>query len=138
VTKRKTTHTISKILDTVIIGQKQQNQNTEFSVKRNQSKLMLGFKISLENPLDALQGRPNLKFQACSVSQKELQCMNAYCHGVARNVCTTTGITSGTCCDMSGFLFMIYWPTDLLTMLWVKSSTEEVDVRSSSLFCCSG
>jgi hypothetical protein len=23
-------------------------------------------------------------------------------------------------------------------MLWVKSSTEEVDVRSSSLFCCSG
>jgi hypothetical protein len=62
-------------------------------MKRDWMKSLLDLDISLENPI-----------QVCSVSQKELQCLNANIYRDTRNAYITTGIISGICCDLDMFI----------------------------------
>lgn len=72
-------------------------------------KLIPGLNIPLENPLDALQRRLGFKvsdfsFKVCSISEKELQCMNMITILRCKDACVTTGTILGIYCDLDGFI----------------------------------
>jgi hypothetical protein len=84
-------------------------------MKKNWIKSVVGLKILLENPFAALQRKQgDLKFQFCSVYEKELQCVNV---NILRRCKKCLRNNRGNFRHLFGSeeVFVIFGPTDYAT-----------------------
>jgi hypothetical protein len=100
----------------------------------------LGLNVPLKNPLDTLHRRlgfqvPNFTFQVCSISRKELQCMNVHISWRCRKCVHSSRYHFCHLLWSGCFLFVICWPMGLLH-IWAHA--ERVNLKSLSRFWLTG
>lgn len=104
----------------VSIRYRNNNQNAEYSLKRNRMKLVLGMNILLWNPLDNFHRRLGFQISSWSPFFRKRpiwnltvpECWTSY--GGSRNVYITAGSISNIC-DLGGFYM---WFVGLLVCWW--------------------